>query len=86
VSEEPVDDPTPDDDDVEELPPLSVLVDMLGDAVKLLEGVDDLIAAHRRTAGEDHHLIARMHDASFRVGQAWAATVSARRALRSDHG
>lgn len=74
-------DPTPDD----ELPPLEVLVDVLDDVVKALEGVDELIVEHRRAAGEDHHLIVRLQDASFRVGQAWAAAVAARRGLRSNH-
>ena len=69
----------PNDDD---LPPLSVLVDMLDDVVKMLDGVDELVVAHRRAAAEDHHELERLQSASFRIGQAWSAAVSARRALR----
>jgi hypothetical protein len=74
---------TPDEDQDEELPPLSALVDMLTDAVQLLEGVDDLVVAHRRAAGDDHPQLERFRHVSERLGQAWAATVSARKALRS---
>jgi hypothetical protein len=59
-----------------------VLVDMLDDVVKMLDGVDELVVAHRRAAGDDHHQLERLQAASVRVGQAWAATVSARKALR----
>ena len=71
-------DPDPDG----ELPPLAVLVDMLDDVVKMLDGVDELVVAHRRAAGDDHRELERLQAASVRIGQAWAATVSARKALR----
>jgi hypothetical protein len=70
-------------DDVEELPPLSVLVDMLQDVIDQLDGVDELVIAHRRAAGDDHRVLERLQAASVRIGQAWAATVSARKALRA---
>lgn len=69
----------PDQDD---LPPLSVVLDILTDVVGTLEEVDELIVLHRRRCGDDHHAIAQLQGASLRVGQAWAATVSARRELR----
>jgi hypothetical protein len=78
VSDEPVTDELGD-----ELPPLEVAVDMLDDVVKLLNGVDDLVVAHRRAAGDDHHTIARLQGVSGRVGDAWAAAVSARLGLRA---
>lgn len=65
-----------------ELPPLSALVDMLDDVVKVLDGVDELVVLHRRAAGDDHHELERLQAASVRIGQAWSATVSARKALR----
>jgi len=66
----------------DELPPMSVLVDMLDDVVKLLDGVDELVVLHRRKVGDDHHALERLQHASTRIGQAWSATVSARKALR----
>lgn len=69
--------------DDEELPPLSVLVDMLDDVVKMLDGVDELVIEHRRAAGDDHHALERLQVASTRIGQAWSATISARKALRT---
>jgi hypothetical protein len=87
VSEEPAPfTPDPDPDDVDELEPLEVGVDLLDDVVKLLEAVDELVVAHRRAAGDNHHEIARLQSVSSRVGDAWSATVSARRGLRSAHG
>lgn len=86
MSEEPVPftpDPVEDDD---ELAPLETAVDILDDVVKLLDVVDDLLIAHRRAAGDNHHEIARLQRVSSRVGDAWAAAVSARRGLRSRHG
>lgn len=71
-------------DGEDDLPPLSVLVDMLDDVVKMLDGVDELVVAHRRAAGDDHHQLERLQAASVRLGQAWAATVSARKALRRE--
>jgi hypothetical protein len=76
----------PNTDEDDELLPLSVVIDMLDDVVIALEQVDDLITAHRRAAGDDAHALVGLHDASFRVGQAWAAVVSARRTLRGNHG
>lgn len=76
----------PDDDQDDELLPLSVVVDMLDDVVVALEQVDDLVTAHRRAARDDVHALGPLHDASFRVGQAWAAVVSARRTLRGNRG
>jgi len=70
----------PADDD---LPPLSVLVDMLTDVAAQLEGVDELVVAHRRKAGDDHHELERLQYVSTRIGQAWSATVTARKGLRS---
>ena len=66
----------------EELPPLSVLVDMLDDVVKVLDAVDELVVLHRREAGDDHHALEQLQVASSRIGQAWSATISARKALR----
>ena len=66
----------------DELPPLSALDDMLKDVIEMLDGVDDLVVAHRRAAGDDHFVLERLQTASARIGQAWAATVSARKALR----
>jgi hypothetical protein len=66
----------------DDLPPLSVLVEMLTDVAAQLEGVDELIVAHRRRAGDDHHELERFQYVSTRIGQAWAATVTASRALR----
>lgn len=76
----------PDDDTTDELLPLSVAVDMLGDVLKLLDGVDDLVTQHRRAAGDDHHDLERLQAASFRTVQAWSAVVSARKSLRGQHG
>jgi hypothetical protein len=70
-------------DDVDELPPLSVLIDMLTDIAAQLEGIDELIVLHRRAARDDHHELERLQYVSVRVGQAWAATVTARKGLRS---
>jgi hypothetical protein len=67
----------------DELPPLSVLSDMLKDVIDVLNGVDELVIEHRRAAGDDHHQLERLQVVSARVGQAWSAVVSARRALRS---
>jgi hypothetical protein len=69
-------------DDPEDLPPLSVLVDILTDVVGTLEEIDELLVLHRRGCGDDHHAIAQLQGASLRVGQAWAAAVAARRELR----
>jgi hypothetical protein len=71
------------DDVDDELPPLSVLDDMMADVAAQLEGVADLLAAHRHAAGTDYPVIERLRDVSMRVDQAWAATVTARRALRA---
>jgi hypothetical protein len=67
----------------DELPPLSVLVDMLDDVVKMLDGVDELVVAHRRAADDDHHELERLQHVTVRIGQAWSAVVSARKVLRS---
>jgi hypothetical protein len=72
----------PDDVD-EELPPLSVLVDMLEDVAKQLDGVDELVVLHRRAVGDDHQELERLQYVSTRVGQAWSAAMLARKALRS---
>jgi len=78
----------PDDQDEElqdeELPPLSVLVDMLDDVVKQLDTVDDFVIRHRRAAGDDHITIERLSYATARIGQAWTGVVLARKVLRSD--
>ena len=74
------------EDTPDELPPLSVLVDMLDDVVKVLDGVDDLVVRHRRAAGMEYHELERLQSASVRIGQAWAAVVSARKVLRGQHG
>lgn len=74
---------TQSEDQSEELPPLSVLVDMLDDVVKLLDGVDELVVLHRRAAGDDHHALERLQTASIRIGQSWSAAVVARKALRA---
>jgi hypothetical protein len=87
VSEDqPAFEPDPDPGDDDELPPLDVLADMLTDVVKLLDAVDDYVVAHRRAAGDDHHTIARLQDVSGRIGNAWAATISARSGLRAQRG
>jgi hypothetical protein len=70
-------------DEPDPLPPLSVLDDMLKDVIEMLNGVDELVSEHRRQAGDDHFVLERLQTASARIGQAWAATASARRALRS---
>jgi hypothetical protein len=80
----PEDAPTPPIEPVEDdLPPLSVLVDMLSDVAAQLEAVDDLVVAHRRKVGDDHHELERLQYVSVRIGQAWSATVTARKGLRS---
>jgi hypothetical protein len=79
MSDQPPDDDAPDGD----LPPLSVLVDMLDDVIKLLDGVADLVTDHRRVAGDDHHALARLQHVSIRVNQAWTSVLSARAGLRS---
>jgi hypothetical protein len=84
VTEHPDDqpfEPDPDQDDGE-LPPFEVLVDMLSEVVTLLNTVDDHVTAYRRAAGDDHHAIARLQGVSGRIGDAWAATISARSGLR----
>jgi len=81
TEDQPPFEPDPDPGDGE-LPPLTVLVDMLDDVVTLLDAVDDLVKAHRRAAGDDHHTIARLQGVSGRIGDAWAATISARSGLR----
>ena len=77
---------TPDPVVDDELDPLSVGVDLLDDVVKLLDAVDDIVIAHRRRAGDDHHEIARLQRVSSRVGDAANAATSARATLRSRHG
>ena len=73
----------PDDLEDEELPPLSVLADMLHDVAAQLEGVDELIVAHRRACGDDHRELERLQYVSSRVGQAWSAAMLARKGLRA---
>jgi hypothetical protein len=77
----------PDPGDVDdELEALAVGVDLLDDVIKLLDAVDDIVIAHRRRAGDDHHEIARLQRVSARVGDAANAATSARSTLRSRHG
>ena len=68
--------------EADDLPPLSVLIDILTDVVGTLDEVDELLTLHRRAAGDDHHAIVQLQGASLRVGQGWAAIVAARRELR----
>jgi hypothetical protein len=67
----------------EELPPVSVLIDMLNDVAKQLDAVDELVVLHRRAAGDDHRALTKLQGASMRVGQAWTATMLARKELRA---
>jgi hypothetical protein len=81
---EPAPAPAQDDDAVDgELLPLSVVGDMLTEVLNQLDGVADLIAAHRRAARDDHHALARLQDVTTRVNQAWTAVQLTRKALRS---
>ena len=74
--------PTPVNDDPEDLPPLSVLDDILNDVLDQLEAVSDIIVAHRRAARDDHHAIARLQDLTIRTNDAWIAVQLTRKALR----
>lgn len=70
-------------DQDDDLPPIAMIVELIEDALKQLEGVEELLVAHRRAAGVDQHTIARLQLASGRIGMAWTATITARNGLRN---
>jgi hypothetical protein len=81
VSEDqPTSESTPDED---ELPPLEVVVDILDEVLRLLEGVEDLIGEHRRAARDDHHQLARLQRITARISDGYLAVLAVRSSLRS---
>lgn len=66
----------------EELPPFSVLIELLEDVMAQLEGIDEAVVAHRRAAGDDHKVLEVLQLTSGRIGQAWIAVSLARRGLK----
>lgn len=70
------------DEVAEELPPLEALAEMLADALKVVEAVDDMVNEHRHQAGDSYPMRARMAHASVRLNEAWVALHQAHRALQ----
>jgi hypothetical protein len=66
----------------EELPPLAALADMLADALKVVEAVDDMVNEHRHQAGDCYPMRARLAHASVRLNDAWVSLHQAHRALQ----
>jgi hypothetical protein len=58
------------DEGADELPPIDTLIDMLTDAVRVVEAVDDLLSEHRHAA-EDFPTRGRLAHAQTRVNEAW---------------
>ena len=65
-----------------DLPPLSVVIEMLEDVRAQLQAVDELVVRHRRASRDNHKELERLQYASMRVGQAWTAVDLARRDLQ----
>jgi hypothetical protein len=66
----------------DELPPFSVLIELLEDVMAQLEGIDEAVVAHRRAAGDDHKVLELLQLTSARISQAWTAVAVARRGLK----
>jgi len=69
-------------DQPDDLLPLSVVVDTLADVLAELDGVDELLRAHRRACSDDHRELDRLQSVTTRLNQAWTATSLARNRLR----